>query len=169
MEGQERNNRNLKQVKMSKITNSKNPNLHLHKKLTLSPLSIYLTATSSLVCLSLINLATPKLPDPISLTRSYRSLSCMIGISIPGPGIRPRSISFVNSDSAALLKKTEAPIYIPVAQVTGAGDRSGKSLLPSDKKLSVKKRRKIEEKGGGFFVLLTFFRSWSYWSRYFYV
>lgn len=63
-------------------------------KLTLLPRSIYLTATSSLVCLSVISLATPKFPDPISRTKSYRSLSCMIGISIAGPTLTAaRSIS----------------------------------------------------------------------------
>ncbi|RRT75653.1 hypothetical protein B296_00011125 [Ensete ventricosum] len=46
---------------------------------------MYLTATSSLVCLSLISLAIPKFPEPMSLTSSYRSLSCIIGISMPGP------------------------------------------------------------------------------------
>jgi len=41
-----------------------------------------------------MSLATPKFPDPISRTSSYLSLSCMIGISIPGPTvIAERSIS----------------------------------------------------------------------------
>uniref|UniRef100_A0A2P2KKQ8 Uncharacterized protein MANES_17G021500 n=1 Tax=Rhizophora mucronata TaxID=61149 RepID=A0A2P2KKQ8_RHIMU len=38
-----------------------------------SPLSMYLTATSSLVFLSLTNFATPKFPEPSSLIGSYLS------------------------------------------------------------------------------------------------
>lgn len=78
---------------MNQTCNRENKkNFWTHRKwgnhtLTFSPLSMYLTATSSSVCLSLINLATPKLPDPISLTSSYRSLSCMIGMSMPGPTV----------------------------------------------------------------------------------
>lgn len=62
-------------------------NKKVKSQLTFSPLSMYLTATSSLVCLSLISLATPKFPAPISRTSSYLSLSCMIGTSIPGPTV----------------------------------------------------------------------------------
>ncbi|KAM1238669.1 hypothetical protein ACFX2G_040231 [Malus domestica] len=55
---------------------------------------MYLMATSSLVYLSVISLATLKFLDPISETKSYRSLSCMIGISMAGPTvIACRSIS----------------------------------------------------------------------------
>lgn len=43
-------------------------------ELTFWPLSMNLTAKSSLVHLSLTNLATPKFPDPISFTISYRSM-----------------------------------------------------------------------------------------------
>lgn len=48
---------------------------------------MYLTATSSLVCLSLISLAIPKFPDPMSFTSSYLSLSCIIGRSMAGPTV----------------------------------------------------------------------------------
>jgi len=61
---------------------------------------MYLTATSSSVCLSLISLATSKFPDPISLTSSYLSLSCMIGKSIPGPtvtAVRSMSLKLWNN------------------------------------------------------------------------
>jgi len=55
---------------------------------TFSPRSMYLTATSSLVRRSRMRRATPKLPEPMSRTSSYRSLSCMIGMSMPGPTVR---------------------------------------------------------------------------------
>lgn len=42
--------------------------------LTLCPLSMYFIATSSLVSLFLISLATPKFPEPISFTSSYLSI-----------------------------------------------------------------------------------------------
>lgn len=44
------------------------------KKHTFWPLSINLTAKSSLVNLSLTSLATPKFPDPIAFKISYRSI-----------------------------------------------------------------------------------------------
>lgn len=43
-------------------------------KLTLWPRSMYFMATSSLVSLWRMSLATPKFPDPISLTSSYLSI-----------------------------------------------------------------------------------------------
>lgn len=46
-----------------------------HMTDTLSPLSMYFMATSSLVSLSRISLATPKFPDPMSFTSSYFSIS----------------------------------------------------------------------------------------------
>jgi hypothetical protein len=55
---------------------------------TFSPRSMYLTATSSVVRRSRMRRATPKLPEPMSRTSSYRSLSCMIGMSMPGPTVR---------------------------------------------------------------------------------
>jgi hypothetical protein len=44
------------------------------KKRTLKPLSMNLTAYNSPLHFSLISFATPKLPDPISLIISYRSM-----------------------------------------------------------------------------------------------
>lgn len=84
---------------------------------TLSPLSMYLTATSSSVCLSLINLATPKLPEPISRTNSYRSLVCMIGTSI---ALYLRSL--LSPSSSYLLRhplnqKTQGALICNIAQL----------------------------------------------------
>lgn len=52
---------------------------NIKKEQTLLPLSMNLTAKSSLVLLSLTNLATPKFPDPISFTISYLSIKFQIG------------------------------------------------------------------------------------------
>jgi hypothetical protein len=62
---------------------------------TFSPRSMYLTATSSPEARVRMRRATPKLPDPMSRTCSYRSPSCIIGISIAsGPvlSISPASL-----------------------------------------------------------------------------
>ena len=45
----------------------------LQIEITFFPLSMYLTATSSFIFLSLTNLATPKFPTPRSFNGSYRS------------------------------------------------------------------------------------------------
>jgi hypothetical protein len=52
------------------------------KEGTFSPRWMYLTATSSPDARARMRRATPKLPDPMSRTCSYRSPSCIIGISI---------------------------------------------------------------------------------------
>jgi hypothetical protein len=62
-----------KKKKKKKVTNKRNEKVK-EKKQTFWPLSINLTAKSSLVNLSLISLATPKFPDPISFRISYRSM-----------------------------------------------------------------------------------------------
>lgn len=49
--------------------------IKIERKQTFCPLSIYLTARSSPVHLSLTSFATPKFPDPISLIISYLSIS----------------------------------------------------------------------------------------------
>ena len=83
------------------------------QSLTFSPRSMYLTATSSLVTLSLISLATPKFPDPMSRTRSYRSLSCMIGISIPAPpGVAAAGVgSIAKTTTTTTTTKNRAPRF----------------------------------------------------------
>ena len=63
----------------STITRLTEENERERQRGTLSPRSRYLMATDSPESLSFINLASPKLPDPILRTNSYRSLSCIIG------------------------------------------------------------------------------------------
>lgn len=47
--------------------------MNIVRGITFFPLSMYLTATSSFVFLSLTSLATPKFPEPSSFNDSYRS------------------------------------------------------------------------------------------------
>lgn len=56
--------------------------MKLNIKHTFGPLSIYLTAQSSPLHISLTNLATPKFPDPISFSISYRSIICSLLLQI---------------------------------------------------------------------------------------
>ena len=72
---------------------------------TLSPLGMYFMATSSLVSLFRMSRATPKLPEPMSLSSSYLSIG-IPGEDPIGPGGRARG-EFAGRGGVLALEREE--------------------------------------------------------------